>query len=195
MSSVRPILSLREATWPLHVRLERRLDIAARFVSRDAYREHLQSMWGFCAALEAKLRVEALAPLLPDYERRRKLPPLTRDLLALEVGVAEIGRLPVCPQVPACDDTASALGCVYVLEGASLGGQVLLPIVRERVGVDAGRGADFLAAYGADTPAMWQRFGTVLDGACGADDARGRAVTAAQATFAALEEWLCGPLA
>ncbi|MBS0374642.1 MAG: biliverdin-producing heme oxygenase [Proteobacteria bacterium] len=195
MSSVRPIHTLREATWPLHVRLERRLDVAARFGSLPAYREHLRGMWGFCAGIESRLPAEVLSGVLPDYGRRRKLPPLTRDLLALEECQEAIGRLPVCGQVPAADDPASALGCLYVLEGASLGGQVLLPVVRERIGVDADRGAEFLAAYGTETPAMWQRFGAVVDEACAGGEARERAVDAAQATFAALEHWLCGPAA
>jgi heme oxygenase len=186
------IAGLRLATRLAHQSLERRLDVKSRFTSRSAYVEHLRGMWGFCAALEDRIGTDAFGVALPDYPDRRKLPLLTRDLTALGVSAAELESSPRCAAVPSCGDTAAAFGCVYVFEGATLGGRTLLPLVQSRLGCDAGRGAAFLASYGDAVGEMWQRFGTALDAFCFDGARRASAERAATATFAALEGWLCG---
>jgi heme oxygenase len=94
--------------------------------------------------------------------------------------------------LPECADTNAAFGCLYVLEGATLGGRSLLPLVRSRLGVDAARGAAFLASYGEEIPIMWRRFGAALDAWCDSTARRARVAEAAAATFARLGDWLCG---
>jgi heme oxygenase len=183
---------LRAATWPAHQRLEKRLDIKARFGSLPLYRGHLEQMWGFCAALEPRLEPWLRDAALPDCESRSKLPLLTHDLLALGVNAAALAHLPRCAELPDCPDSCAALGCLYVLEGATLGGRTLLPMVQVRLGLTAQHGASFLASYGADVRSMWQRFGSALDAWCAAAEQRSRATAAAVATFGALERWLCG---
>ncbi len=186
------IAGLRAATWPSHQRLEKRLDVKARFTNADAYRAHLERMWGFCAAIEASLRPESFGGSLPDYETRRKLPLLMHDLLALGARPGDIASLPRCQAVPNAVDPAAAFGCVYVLEGATLGGRTLLPLVESSLGVTAARGASFLASYGEHVGAMWREFGVALDAWCGAPERQVRATLAAIGTFDALAGWLCG---
>jgi heme oxygenase len=186
------IAQLRSATWSSHQRLEKRLDVKARFSSVSAYRAHLERMWGFCAGLEQRLSRHVLGDALTDYDSRRKLPLLARDLEALGVAPDSLRQLPRCEAIPACPDVASAFGCLYVLEGATLGGRTLLPLVQERLGLSAAHGAAFLASYGAEVAAMWQRFGATLDAWCCTPERQARAAAAAVATFDALQEWLCG---
>jgi heme oxygenase len=186
------IAALRSATWPSHQRLEKRLDVKARFSNIGAYREHLEKMWGFCAALERQVAPGALADALPDYPSRRKLPFLTRDLLALGKDSDSIAKLAHCVGLPACPDTARAFGCVYVLEGATLGGRTLLPLVESRLGITAQTGASFLASYGENVPSMWRAFGAALDAWCIGPEQTAAAARAAVDTFDALEIWLCG---
>jgi heme oxygenase len=188
------IAQLRSATWNSHQRLEKRLDVKARFSNRAAYRAHVERMWGFCAGLEQRLSRQVFGDALADYDSRRKLPLLERDLLALGVGPDTVPRLPRCEALPACPDAASAFGCLYVLEGATLGGRTLLPLVEERLGLSAGDGAAFLASYGADVRVMWQRFGAALDAWCCTPEREVRAADTAVATFDALQNWLCGSL-
>lgn len=183
---------LRRATWPAHQRLEKRLDVRSRFATLGAYVEHLRGLWGFCAGLEARIPAATIGALLADYPARRKLPLLTRDLESLGIPAAELGGLPRCTALPDCTDAAAAFGCLYVFEGATLGGQTLLPLVAARLGCDAARGAAFLASYGDAVGAMWQRFGAALDAFCVDRERRASAEEAATATFAALEAWLCG---
>jgi len=61
---------------------------------------------------------------------------LTRELFETAGGFDEA--------LPACEDTASAFGCAYVLEGATLGGRTLLPLVEARLGLTAASGAEVL---------------------------------------------------
>jgi heme oxygenase len=184
---------LRSATWPCHQRLEKRLDVKARFSSLCAYRGHLEKMWGFCAGLERGIAPGAFGGALEDYESRRKLPLLTRDLIAIGVEPESIESLPVCSSLPARSDPAAAFGCAYVLEGATLGGRTLLPLVESRLALKAEHGAAFLASYGDRVVPMWQRFAAALEAWCSAPERRSSATHAAVATFDALERWLCGP--
>lgn len=183
---------LRSATWEFHQRLEKRLEIKSRFTHPDAYRSHLEKMWGFCAAIERGLGQDIFGGSLADYEKRRKVPLLARDLISLGVSVDAVRRLPLCDDVPGCGDRAAAFGCVYVLEGASLGGRTLLPLVESRLGLSAVHGAAFLASYGENVESMWAGFRSSLDAWCDAPERRAHAAQSAVATFASLDRWLCG---
>lgn len=182
---------LRSACWPVHQRLEKRLDIRTRFGSLGPYRAHIARMWGFCATLERNLEPALLREALPDYGSRRKLPSLTRDLIALGFEPAAVERLERC-ELPTLEDAAAALGSVYVFEGATLGGRTLLPLVESNMGLTAQHGASFLASYGAEVTPMWSRFGAALDAWCEDEARRASASAAAMRTFEALEVWLCG---
>jgi heme oxygenase len=184
---------LRSATWPCHQRLEKRLDVKARFSTLSAYRAHLERMWGFCAGLELGVAPEAFGGALEDYESRRKLPLLTRDLLAIGADLPSIESLARCPGLPARSDPAAAFGCAYVLEGATLGGRTLLPLVESRLALKPEHGAAFLASYGDRVLPMWQSFGAALEAWCCLPERRSSATHAAVATFDALDRWLCGP--
>ena len=184
------IADLRAATWPSHQKLERRLDIKTRFSSLSAYRFHLERMWGFCAMLESM--VEPLVrDALRDFDSRRKLPLLTRDLIATGSDPESVEKLPRMTPMPACRDTAGGFGCLYVLEGATLGGRSLLPRVQQTLGLAPTHGAEFLASYGERVTLMWRDFGCALDAWCVEPDRSARARAAAVATFDCLADWLC----
>jgi heme oxygenase len=182
---------LRHATWPCHQRLERRIDVRARFTSVTQYRAYLERMWGFCVALERALDPGLLTTSLRDYEARRKVPLLTSDLAQLGRSLEEVTSLPRCERLPGCGNTAAALGCVYVFEGATLGGRSMLPLVASNLGIDAGHGAAFLASYGAHVGSMWQGFRSAMEISCVEPAERARAVGAAIETFECLGSWLC----
>jgi heme oxygenase len=186
------LAALRSATTVSHQRLEKRLDIKTRFTGLAAYRAHLEKMWGFCAALEEPLRPESFGGALPDYEIRRKLPLLTQDLLAIGMESAELLSLERCIRLPAHLDAAAAFGCTYVMEGATLGGRTLLPLVEDRLGFTPDRGAAYLGSYRDNVAGMWRDFGAAVDDWCDRGERRESAARAAVMTFDALTEWLCG---
>lgn len=178
--------ALKQATWPVHQRLEKRLAVKDRFGDLDSYRAHLSRLLMFHVSAEAAWG-PWLKPALSDFAARRKTELLTSDLAA--VGGQP---LPGIATVPVAASTAAALGSQYVLEGATLGGQYLLPLVERRLGLSAGHGASYLASYGPEVAMMWRGFGAAVQAHCHTNEATLEAVAAAQATFAALEICLCG---
>ncbi len=183
---------LRTAAWPQHRRLEKRLDVAARFTTLSGYRNYLVALWGFHEALETRITPELIAVALPDYPQRRKLPLLAHDLEYLGLTAEAVSALPTCAALPRLPDTASALGCIYVLEGATHGGRSLLPLVALRLTLGPRQGTTFLASYREDVDLMWQRFGASVNAWCGTVPRRRQAAAAAQATFDSLSNWICG---
>lgn len=178
--------ALREGSWLVHQRLHQRLAIKDRFADMECYRAHLAQLLAYYAAAEQAWGAW-LAPALDDFDARRKTVLLGRDLAA-------VGGQPLktVPALEAVDCTAAALGSFYVLEGATLGGQHLLPLAVRRLGVSPAHGASYLASYGAQVDVMWHRFGVAVEAHCRTPKTCERAVAAAEATFTHLENWLCG---
>ena len=78
-----------------------------------------------------------------------------------------------------------------MLEGATLGGQIVARQGHDALGIDAVSGGSFHACYGGRTGEMWRSFRAALESYCGADEGRtGEALEAAAATFEAFERWL-----
>ena len=126
---------LKDGAWDLHLRLEKRLAIKDRFSEIVPYRDHLTRLWGFHAAAETQWS-GFLRNSLDDFPDRLKAPLLARDIEAIG-GVAPS----TLASVPHAADPLAALGGFYVLEGATLGGQYLLPIVQRKLGLSASHGA------------------------------------------------------
>jgi heme oxygenase (biliverdin-IX-beta and delta-forming) len=183
-------LELRSATRKSHQDLEKRLDVKTRFATLAGYSSHLRKMWGFYASFEQVLGTQSFGGGLSDYDARRKLPLLTQDLISLGNEHPQVLSLAVCATTPSCANPAAAFGCLYVLEGATLGGQTLSPMMHKRFGLTADCGAAFLCSYGAEVVGMWQRFIGSLDAWCFTPERRAVAARAAVATFKSLDEWL-----
>ncbi|MFB4392856.1 biliverdin-producing heme oxygenase [Pseudomonas sp. LS_1] len=175
------LLALRAGTQSSHKALEQRLPFFDARFDLHGYRALMQAYYGFHAPLET---------LLVGHQEsaRNKTPALTRDLQALGLSAAQIDALPLCSALPVVADEACALGVMYVLEGSTLGGQVLKRAMAERLGLDANNGGAFLDVYAGATGANWRRFLERLGTApASSQDA---AVQAAIATFERFEQWL-----
>ncbi|MDH0302150.1 MULTISPECIES: biliverdin-producing heme oxygenase [unclassified Pseudomonas] len=174
------LLALREGTRTHHQQLEARLPFFSTGFDLTAYGNLLGAYHGFYAPLDRALSNHQTAD-------RSKAPALARDLRALAL---PIDTLPQCQVLPTIADEASALGVMYVLEGSTLGGQVLKRAMAERLGIDGDTGAAFLDVYGPLTGAHWRGFLARLTAAPYSERAQTRSVQAAVATFACFEQWL-----
>jgi heme oxygenase len=184
------IQALRTETAELHVALEKRLPFFSEQLDLDLYRRLMAAYYGFYKPLEQRLHVLTLTPTGLDQSRRIKLPVLRADLTALGLSDHAIETLPTCADLPQIDSRAAALGVSYVLEGATLGGQILRRRVAEQLGLDASSGAAFLNVYGELTGRRWKDFLQYL-GDRNLGDAQTLEVTrAAKATFTHFEHWL-----
>lgn len=198
--------ALREETRDLHERIESRLDLTAHFASPFHYRRLLERFYGFYAPLEERLaeaQLQAAWDMLAiDSRDRRKAASLKSDLQFLGVPEEDLTALPRCPaeHLPVLDSTAALTGCAYVVEGATLGGQIIGRLLEQALGLHPGEpGARFFHGYGAKNGAMWQQFCRAAESLAAREASRGsghlayflpQAVAAARATFAGMEHWL-----
>jgi len=182
--------ALRSGTGLLHVALEKRLPFFSERLDADWYRRLLQAYYGFYEPMEAALYDSGLIPDGFDTSLRVKTPTLLHDLYALGLTDDAITALPRCSSLPLFETHAACLGALYVLEGATLGGQVLRREMAQRLGIDAEHGGAFLNVYGAETGRRWKDFLDYLSRQPLDAHAKQRAVQAACSTFSGFEHWL-----
>ncbi|NMX70467.1 biliverdin-producing heme oxygenase [Pseudomonas sp. WS 5111] len=184
--------ALRSGTGLLHVALEKRLPFFSAQLDAGWYQRLLEAYYGFYRPMESRLYASGLIPVGFDQALRVKTPTLHTDLNALGLANQAIAGLPVCPALPRLDTPAACLGALYVLEGATLGGQVLRREMAQRLALDASNGGAFLNVYGAETGRRWKDFLDYLGHVPLDDLGRQQAVDAACSTFRCFEQWLDG---
>jgi heme oxygenase len=182
---------LKSETLPWHQQLEQRVDVMRRLQTAEDYRELLSAFFGFCAPLEEQLAGIDWQPLGIDWQERRKIHLLESDLQRLGVNPVKIRR---CDQLPALGAAELALGCLYVLEGATLGGQYIEKQLAHQLGITPETGGAFFHSYGERRGEMWNAFREVLVRFATTTDREDRIVHAAKETFQKFEEWLAGVL-
>lgn len=186
---------LKRETRSQHEQMEATVDLFNRITSLEDYRELLARLWGFYAPLEQLIGRAGIASSLTfNWPVRQKEPLLRRDLLALGVNMQGMAQLPQASslQLPQLESAAATWGCLYVLEGATLGGAVIARHLQQTFGLHAHNGAAFYNAYGPDIGPMWKAFGEALTEFAGLQpiEAEQDVVSGAAATFDGLRAWL-----
>lgn len=186
--------ALRTQTRDYHVRLETRLNILDVLSTGAGYRSLLQRFYGFYEPFEDILTRHWDGDLAGcDYSPRLKAPLLRCDLTNLGMEPREVMTLPYPCRMPAVGDFATALGSAYVLEGATLGGQIISKHLACHLGIGRENGGAFFRSYGDHIGQMWREFGEVITAYSTAHPQEDPTMIAAACeTFACLEEWLCG---
>jgi heme oxygenase (biliverdin-IX-beta and delta-forming) len=172
---------LRADTRSLHARVEKRVDLAHRCATKDAYRGLLVQMFGVHAAIEAVLARLDWTSVGIDLAQRRKTHHIRADLALLDG--QEVGPPPLCNDVPQLRTLAEGFGCLYVVEGSTLGGQVIVRHLRQSLDLSPGNGASFFASYGPEVGSMWRAFGDAAKSHCTTEDRIREAVDSAISTF------------
>jgi len=184
------LASLKQYTEHLHQRVEAAVDIPNRTQNLETYSELLARLLGFHEPFERRLaQVSALESLELDLPARRKTPLVAADLAHLGYTAEAIGLLPRCGLLPEPQTAADALGCLYVVEGATLGGQVIRRLIKQSLGMSGG-GAAFFSSYGADIGRMWKAFCVVVETTVTSPHDVRRAQAFAAETFEAFETWV-----
>ncbi len=182
---------LKSATNSRHAALERQLPLLQPGFSRPAYHQFTRRFFGYYAPLEAQLMaLPWWSGLGFDYLRRLKTPHLVQDLTAMGDSPQTLATLPRCEHLPSTDSLARLLGCLYVIEGATLGGQIITKHLQTKLGVTPTSGGAFFNGYGTHTGPNWLAFGKMMlahaEGAGSGDDI----IESANQTFATLDQWL-----
>jgi heme oxygenase (biliverdin-IX-beta and delta-forming) len=190
--------ALKSGTAAQHERVEALLALDGPPLTRARYATVVSELRALYAPLERALfaRLDADVPAgwrLPAFvpSDRRKLPLLDRDLAALSLGTppdAPVAVLPAVATVPA------ALGALYVLEGATLGGRVIARRLAD-LGLAPATGAAYFAGYGDATGAMWRGYGAQVSDFVARFGGADEVLRAAGATFDAFERWFTAPAA
>ena len=173
---------LKQRTATHHRALEETAGIWNCLASRASYGNLLLRFLGIYSVLETRLAaLEELPKWLPDMSERWKLPALESDLAILgvptEVWAVGTGS-------PDIKTIAAAFGCLYVLEGSTLGGQMISREVSERLGVGPEHGCQFFSSYGSRVGQMWRIFGQSLESFCSTNPpCRDEITASAEATF------------
>jgi heme oxygenase len=187
------LLMLKQQTKDRHEALERRLAPLLGPLAPYDYCRLLQAFYGFYLPIEQRLAaVPGWEALGLDIEQRRKAPRLAADLRYQGMPDAALGDLPLCERLPELATLTQALGCAYVLEGATLGGQIITRHLRQQLGLDERRGGAFFGSYGNAVGPMWRAFQAALRAHCADPSNAAPLVRSANDTFVALEQWLFG---
>lgn len=154
--------TLKEATRTQHERLEATINVMSRILTLEDYKELLCKFYRFFAPLEKSLEALDLAGNGYDLEARRKVPKLLMDLEYLKIPSSSRSGKAAWNGVPEIPDLGAAYGCLYVVEGGTLGGQVISRQIQEHLGLGPANGAAFFNCYGELTGPMWAEFGAAL---------------------------------
>lgn len=178
--------ALKNRTSVQHARLERAVDIMNPAITRARYAALIADFHAFYAPLErAVFAREEWKTAGFDLAERQKVPLLARDLEMLGA------KTPVtAPPAVRLEGFEAALGALYVMEGATLGGQVIGRHLEKHLGLTALSGAAFFNSYGERVGPMWMQFRAFLMNQAISPEAEGRVVDGALRTFEGFGDWL-----
>jgi heme oxygenase len=128
-------------------------------LSSFTYQLYLSKLYRVVRACEAQV-FPLLSHLLKDLPRRQKAELIFNDLIATGMSQKDIAGLPVHHFQEM--SIAQAMGAMYVLEGATLGGRILYRHINETLGLNQESGASYFWGYGAETGIMWKIFLSAL---------------------------------
>lgn len=148
---------LRKATATLHAQLETTplsKALLSDDVSLEDYTNYLKKMWDVIAFCE-QVVFPRIEHIIPDINERIKLPLIERDLDQLNSDQYSSNTYHPFNNTVTTD---FALGYMYVIEGSTLGGRVILKHLHAKLGISENNSGSFFAGYGALTGSAWKSF-------------------------------------
>jgi len=182
---------LREKTRSNHKAIEQNRLLASLLdptLTEAGYVRVLRKFYGFFMPLEKRLSEACERTGLADVLKSRLKTPLLRK--DLEFLTKDLNDDFYCRKLPPLDSEAFCLGTLYVTEGSTLGGQIIVKAVESSVGVGPETGAAYFNGYGASTMILWAETCKVLeDFAQRHSSEQPHIVSAAIDTFNAMQKW------
>jgi heme oxygenase len=183
--------ALKVETADLHKRVESLMPFFNRNLSFERYAATLASFLGFYEPLEHKLtKIRDLQAVGIDLYERQRAHLLRADLRALGLTLQQIAELPRCQDLPRLEDSSDGLGCLYVLEGSTLGGQLIARELSRRFEIDGNSGASFFHSYGFNVGGKWMEFCSVVRRYVDDSGKRRKTLDSASNTFNSFEKWM-----
>jgi heme oxygenase (biliverdin-IX-beta and delta-forming) len=181
---------LKRETTGLHRRLETDLGLLEADLSLDRYRRILELFFGFYSPIEAGMSHRVSAGLELEFPLRARAGLIEGDLRSIGLSSCQVAGLRRCADLPPLSSREELAGCLYVIEGACLGGQFIAPVLRDRLGVAQTCGASFFIGDAERTRERWSLFLIWLEDLVRAGAAAEEIITSACATFLAFARWV-----
>ncbi|HZZ41345.1 MAG TPA: biliverdin-producing heme oxygenase [Tepidisphaeraceae bacterium] len=183
---------LRQETHPLHLEVENVLNLAGRSWSLPTITNLLTRFYGFYSPWETQVWNQlGMWNLEPLFQGRQKTPSLEHDIQALTAQNVDFQHIPRWKGGLDFFDVPTLLGSMYVIEGSTLGGQLIARQLEQVPGVAADH-ISFFRCYGDDVGKMWREFQNVLQTHATSKQAEDAMIDSANKTFAELAQWLKG---
>lgn len=183
------LLRLKTETRPQHDSIESKLDLLREDLTFDEYVLLLERFYGFYLPVEELLSKQNFFDYYPS---RLKTPYLEQDLRQLGREISTIARF----SMEGIDFSSAekVFGPVYVIEGSTLGSQVLSKHFARKFDLTAGKGLSFFTGKGQGTMLAWKEFQQRLIESLRKLNLRQDVIIrSAQDSFTALEQWITAP--
>ncbi|HZP06486.1 MAG TPA: biliverdin-producing heme oxygenase [Terracidiphilus sp.] len=154
-------------------------------LTREEYVACLQRLHGIVAAWDATAYEKAPSSMQNLLGPRRRGHLLAADLNWFGLTVEEKNR----PSLPDLSDEALFFGALYVMEGSTLGGQLIARHVEEALGLEPGRGDRYFRGHGAKTGPMWKEICELLETRV-LEEEGDRVIESARQMFRIFESWM-----
>ncbi|OQD41900.1 hypothetical protein BUL40_13685 [Croceivirga radicis] len=178
------LTNLKNDTKAAHVRVEKVMVKELKAInSLEDYGKLLERLFLFYNPLESKVHQYIDQAILPDIEKRKHTQWILKDLKALNYTVNTSTE----SKTQQITSTAYAVGVLYVMEGSTMGGQIISKMLKKQLG--ANTSTYYFDSYSDETMDMWLSFKnsiaqyeTHLD--------KEEVFKGANETFSSLKEWL-----
>lgn len=155
------------------------------------YTQYLQLFYGFLKPLEQRAIHSGLPTELGlDMDIRGKTALLESDLLHLGLTSAQLSELPLCTNLPDISTAERLIGSFYVIEGSTLGGQIITKQLMKFLPVEPEAGISYFNGYGQQTRDQWMSFRELILKYGQSDASRHEIVHSARETFDLLQQWI-----
>jgi heme oxygenase len=153
--------------------------------SKDDYIEVLKLFYGYFKPVEDRLDKYLSDTDVPGYSQRRKSSSILSDIAALGEGIS----MPVCNDIPEINSKEEAWGAMYVLEGSTLGGQIISNMIKKVLVMNDDSSLSFFKGYGNESEQMWKSFTETLNNST-TGDKQDITVGTAKETFIKFKNWV-----
>lgn len=182
---------LKKHSRPDHDSIENSIDLLKLSTNINQYTNLIKAFYGYYFHLEDNLRKfnNDFSSIGINLSERSKLHLLEDDLKKLGLDDKGIKEIKLCTDYPEMKNFSQAMGILYVLEGSTLGGQMISrQLGKSKILIDGEERGKFFMAYGPRTYEMWTNFKKSLD-TLPADSTQ-EVLIAAKSTFNTMESWL-----
>ncbi|MEK6398449.1 MAG: biliverdin-producing heme oxygenase [Terriglobus sp.] len=157
---------LRTATQSEHSATEGTVPLMSPSLTLAQYGDTLARMYRIVRAWDTWADANAPADLQPILQSRRRSSLLANDLHSLGLPTPTDDEIPhqrMDSTTVAGDARSVFLGRMYVMEGSTLGGQLLARHVEQQFGFAEGQSDSYFRGYGDSTGDRWREFKAYLE--------------------------------